>query len=220
MATNLASPRDRLASIHASAEQAKQRAREGAFEYITALGESLAPVALRLVMQAAHGVSNYVPIPANLVFSNVRGPPYPTYMAGARVEELYPMSMLQVANGMNITAVTHDDQVDFGFLVDPKLIPDPWVFANGVRAALDELVAATRDVTSRPNEAELQMPRPPPEAKLDIKSEVRPNEGHSEAEPEPENVLETDPLDLSLMMASLGRAKSASTRHSINRLSH
>jgi WS/DGAT/MGAT family acyltransferase len=203
MATNLADPCDRLAVIHASAEHAKQRARDGAFEYITALAESLVPAALRLVIQAAHRVSEYAPIPANLVFSNIRGLPVSTYMAGARVEELYPMSMLQVANGMNVTAVTHDDQIDFGFLVDPKLIPDPWIFADGVRGALEELEVATREVASGQIAAEVQMPPPPPPAKLEIETGARP----SQVLCEPES--ESDPLDLSLIMASLDSRRSA-----------
>ncbi|MBY0400857.1 wax ester/triacylglycerol synthase family O-acyltransferase, partial [Myxococcota bacterium] len=119
LATQLADPVERLRAIHESADGAKQRTREGAFEFITALGESLAPAALHLVMQTAHRAPRIAPMPGNLVCSNVRGLPIPTYMAGARVEELYPMSMLQVGSGMNVTAVSHDDQVDFGFLVDP-----------------------------------------------------------------------------------------------------
>ena len=203
MATNLADPCERLAIIHASAERAKQRAREGAFEYITALAESLAPGALRFVMQAAHGVSDYAPIPANFVFSNIRGLPIPTYMAGARVEELYPMSMLQVANGLNVTAVTHDDQVDFGFLVDPKLIPDPWIFADGVQGALEELEAAVQESASRQIAAKVLTPMPPAAAKPRIEFEARPSEMLREAE------LERDSLDLSLIMASLESRRSA-----------
>jgi len=142
LATHLADPAERLQAIHASADGAKQRTRDGAFEFITALGESLAPAALHLVMQTVHRAPRFAPLPGNLVCSNVRGLPIPTYMAGARVEELYPMSMLQVGSGMNVTAVSHDDQVDFGFLVDPKLVPDPWLFADRVPRALAELEAA------------------------------------------------------------------------------
>ena len=209
LATNLSDPCARLAAIRFSAEQAKRRARDGAFEIITALGESLPPAALQLLTKTLHSASARVPLPANLVFSNVRGLPIPTYMAGARVEELYPMSMLQVANGMNVTAVTHDDQVDFGFLVDPKLIPDPWVFADGVPGALEELELATTDTLSRyatalepkkgpPNDSE---PESTNGAELSGLPEIDPSGPEIEAEP--------DPLDLSLIMAGLDRTRSA-----------
>lgn len=176
LATHLTDAGERIRAIHASADCAKRRTRDGAFEFITALGESLAPAALHLVMQTAHRAPRLAPMPGNLVCSNVRGLPIPTYMAGARVEELYPMSMLQVGSGMNVTAVSHDDQVDFGFLVDPKLVPDPWVFADRIPAALAELEAAAA------------RQRPP----------VR---RHPRLEPPGES----DPIDLSLLIATVGR---------------
>jgi WS/DGAT/MGAT family acyltransferase len=160
LGTDLADPVERLRAIHASADGAKQRTRDGAFEFITALGESLAPAALHLVMQTAHRAPRIAPMPGNLVCSNVRGLPIPTYMAGARVEELYPMSMLQVGSGMNITAVSHDDQVDFGFLVDPRLVPDPWLFADRLPQVLAELEAAM----TRPAPSVRRRPRVEPPA--------------------------------------------------------
>ena len=34
------------------------------------------------------------------------------------------------------------DRVDFGLHVDPELVPDPWVIANGFTDALAELMEA------------------------------------------------------------------------------
>ena len=117
-------------------------------------------------------------MPGNLVCSNVRGLPIPTYMAGARVEELYPMSMLQVGSGMNVTAVSHDDQVDVGFLVDPKLVPDPWLFADRLPTVLVELEAAAARLA-------------PP---------VR-------RRPRLEPPAESEPLDLTLLIATVSRKR-------------
>ncbi len=196
LATNLSDPCARLAAIRFSTEQGKRRARMGAFEIITALGESLPPAALQWVTRTLHRASDQVPLPANLVFSNVRGLPIPTYLAGARVEELYPMSMLQVANGMNVTAVTHDDQVDFGFLVDPNLIPDPWLFADGVRDALTELEEAGVGISRR----HASKKKPPVKTRGKSKQNGR---VHANANDVPEEHGQ-DPLDMSLVMASLG----------------
>jgi hypothetical protein len=178
LATHLADPVERLRAIHESADGAKQRTREGAFEFITALGESLAPAALHLVMQTAHRAPRIAPMPGNLVCSNVRGLPIPTYMAGARVEELYPMSMLQVGSGMNVTAVSHDDQVDVGFLVDPRLVPDPWLFADRLGAGLVEL----EEAAARPT------PAPPRAPRIEV-----PAAG--------------EPVDLAVLMATVGRKR-------------
>lgn len=180
LATDVEDPAERLRAIAESAGAAKRRTRDGAFEFITALGESLAPAALHFVMQTAHRTPRLAPMPGNLVCSNVRGLPIPTYMAGARVEEIYPMSMLQVGSGMNVTAVSHDDQVDFGFLVDPKLVPDPWLFADRLPGVLAELEAASARLA------------PPP-----------PRRG-----PRVELPPEDSPVDLTILMATVGRRRS------------
>jgi diacylglycerol O-acyltransferase len=82
----------------------------------------------------------------NAVVSNVRGTPIPLYTAGARIEALYPMSLLAPSQGLNITVVSYMGRVDVGFTVDPELVPDPWSLAAGIPAALAELrsLAAAR----------------------------------------------------------------------------
>ena len=47
----------------------------------------------------------------------------PLYMGGAKIETMYPMSVLVTGQGLNITVVSYMDRVDFGFTVDPELIP-------------------------------------------------------------------------------------------------
>jgi len=188
LATQIEDVAGRLAAIHESAQAAKQRLAAGAFETLTALGQCLAPGVLRLLTRVAHGLPSLIPLPGNLVISNVRGLPVPLYMAGARVEELYPISMLQVANGMNVTAVSHDDQVDFGFLVDRRLVRDPWIYADGIHEALRELEAAVEARSiGRPSDA-ASVPAP-----------VR--------GPEPGD---DEPLDLTLIMSGLGHLRAPS----------
>jgi diacylglycerol O-acyltransferase len=191
LATDLPDVSARLTAIHESAEAAKQRLASGAFESLAALGECLVPGALRLLTRVAQELPSLLPLPANLVISNVRGLPVPLYLAGARVEELYPISMLQVANGMNVTAVSHEDQIDFGFLVDPTLVQDPWIYANGIHAALREL-----------------------EAEVAAHSKTRPQDTASTPPPAAEIENDDEPLNLQLMMAELSHLRAP--RHMSN----
>jgi len=202
LATNLEDVPSRLAAIHESAKAAKRRLEGGAFETLTALGECLLPGVLRMLTRVAHGFPSLLPLPANLVISNVRGLPVPLYMAGARVEELYPISMLQVANGMNITAVSHGDQVDFGFLVDSKLVSDPWIYADGILTALRELEAA---VVSHS-----EMPGVDAASALSIRPGSFAEEAHPAtraADPPSPPDFEVEPLDLQLMISELGHLR-------------
>jgi hypothetical protein len=44
---------------------------------------------------------------------------------------------------VNITVFSYLDRIDFGIHVDPDLVPDPWVIADGVTEALTELMVAS-----------------------------------------------------------------------------
>jgi WS/DGAT/MGAT family acyltransferase len=210
LATNLEDAPGRLAAIHSSAEAAKRRLEGGAFETLAALGECLVPGVLRMLTRVAHGFPSLLPLPANLVISNVRGLPVPLYQAGARVEELYPISMLQVANGMNVTAVSHGDQVDFGFLVDSNLVRDPWIYANGIHAALRELEAAVAS-NSKTLEPEPASGRPIP---IEPPSEeARPaTRGVELPSPLDSPRFEVEPLNLQLMISELSHLRAPSRK--------
>jgi WS/DGAT/MGAT family acyltransferase len=212
LATDIEDLPGRLAAIHESAEAAKRRLEEGAFETFAALGECLSPGVLKFLTGVAHAVPSMIPIPANLVVSNVRGLPVPMYLAGARVDEVYPLSMLQVANGMNVTAVSHDDQVDFGFLVDSGLISDPWIYAEGVHAAVRELEeyveehtrARGSDQALAPAPSVVPTPTPEPPAASTQTAEAGSDDSPLACQVDPE------PLDLHLMMSRLSHIRAPS----------
>ena len=69
---------------------------------------------------------------ANVVVSNVRATPVPLYVGGAKIESMYPLSILGPSQGLNATLVSYMGHVDVGFTVDPQLVPDPWALADAV----------------------------------------------------------------------------------------
>ena len=77
----------------------------------------------------------------NLVISNVPGPPVPLYLAGARVETMYPVSVITDGLGMNITVFSYQDELNFGIIVDRETVPDVWDLIGWLGESLDELVA-------------------------------------------------------------------------------
>lgn len=40
--------------------------------------------------------------------------------------------------GLNISVLCYVDRMDFGFTVDPELVPAPWFMAEGIPRALEE----------------------------------------------------------------------------------
>jgi WS/DGAT/MGAT family acyltransferase len=198
LATDIEDLPGRIAAIHASAEAAKRRFEKDAFETFATLAECLTPGVLKVLTGMAHLLPSLIPLPANLVVSNVRGLPVPMYLAGARVEEIYPISMLQVANGMNVTAVSHDDQVDFGFLADASLVRDPWLYADGVHSAVRELEDAVVGYERAPESPESASA--PPSAV----------EGEASSRESPAPFADEGPIDLQMMMSELKNVRSPS----------
>jgi WS/DGAT/MGAT family acyltransferase len=75
----------------------------------------------------------------NLVVSNVPGPQFPLYMAGARLEANYPVSVITDGMGLNITVMSYMGHMDFGIVADREQMPDVAVLLDHLRAELEAL---------------------------------------------------------------------------------
>jgi WS/DGAT/MGAT family acyltransferase len=78
----------------------------------------------------------------NVIMSNVPGPPWPLYLAGARMVAIHPMGPIFDDCGLNITVISYLDNVDFGFLACRELVPDIDELAAFIPDALTELKKA------------------------------------------------------------------------------
>jgi hypothetical protein len=81
------------------------------------------------------------------VISNVRGTPVPLYTAGARIESIYPMSILGQGQALNLTVISYMGKVDFGFTYEPDVVEDAWDLAAQIRPAFEELQLAAQTPT-------------------------------------------------------------------------
>ena len=79
----------------------------------------------------------------NLIVSNVPGPPFPLYLAGARLVSLHPLGPIVDDCGLNLTVMSYLDHVDFGFIACRELVPDVDDLAAAVPDALREIMKAT-----------------------------------------------------------------------------
>lgn len=137
LATDQENPLARLQAIARDTAPAKNRARHGGVG-IMEIVQSLPPVALHAMVNSVSPEQAMAMIGGNLVISNVRGSPKPMYIAGARVECMYPVSILTAGMGINITCVSYCDAVDFGIALAPELFDKPWELADGLDTALQE----------------------------------------------------------------------------------
>jgi WS/DGAT/MGAT family acyltransferase len=149
LATDIDDPADRLRAIHESTRGAKEMQKAMSAEKIMGLGDTATPglIALAARMYTAAGLDRTAPPVMNLIISNVPGPPFPLYSAGAEVDALYPMGPLLFGTGINITVFSYRDNIDFGFMVCRDVIEDPWPLADGVPVAMQDLVKAAEALT-------------------------------------------------------------------------
>jgi diacylglycerol O-acyltransferase / wax synthase len=79
----------------------------------------------------------------HLVVTNVPGPQFPLYAAGAVMEESYPVQPLLPGHALAIGVTSYDGSVYFGLTGDRDALPDLDVLAQCVTEALEELVDST-----------------------------------------------------------------------------
>jgi len=146
LATDIDDPAERLLAIHESTQSAKEMQKALAADRIMGLSEAAPPAMISLAarMYTAAGLDSRTPPIMNLIISNVPGPPFPIYSAGAKLEAIYPMGPLLYGTGINITVFSYEDNIDFGFMVCRDLVPEPWKLVDGVQIALEELLAAAK----------------------------------------------------------------------------
>jgi hypothetical protein len=75
----------------------------------------------------------------NLVISNVPGPQFPLYCAGAKLVANYPVSVITDGMGLNITVQSYDGMVDIGIVGDREQMPDLDKLIGWMRESLAEL---------------------------------------------------------------------------------
>ena len=141
MATDVADPLERLRAVNASTTEAKNQFVGMTPETITAYSQTLmAPVGLQ-ALSAVTGLGTQRVL-FNVVVSNVPGPPEPLYFAGARVEAIYPASIVSNGLALNITLFSYAGQMHFGFTGCRDTVPHLQKLAVYTGEAVAELEQA------------------------------------------------------------------------------
>jgi diacylglycerol O-acyltransferase / wax synthase len=139
--THLGDPYDRLVAMRGSMHEAKRH-----FEPVpaTLLQDLSHMIPTALSGLAARRLFDLALVPGllfNLFVSNVPGPQLPLYIAGAKVEGIYPVSAVtDWTGGLNITLFSYHGNLDFGLVACREMMPDLWNVIGYLQDAMRELV--------------------------------------------------------------------------------
>ena len=135
MATNVYDPEKRLRAIQASMRAGKDLLRELSpaeatlFMYLTQL-----PALLTSILRLGDKFPAF-----STVVSNVPGPQKPLYWNGARLNGMYPASIVFDGFAMNITLISYHKQLDFGIVACRRSMPQIQRIIEHLEDALKEL---------------------------------------------------------------------------------
>ena len=136
LGTNVADPLERLDAIKRSTAEAKQHLSELPPEARTSYTLMLNGPYIAGLMA---GLGGRAPIPFSAGISNVPGPPEPLYFNGARLDALFPLSLLLHGNALNITCLSYAGTLNFGFTGARDTLPHVQRLAIYMGEAVDEL---------------------------------------------------------------------------------
>ncbi|MBI5898527.1 MAG: wax ester/triacylglycerol synthase family O-acyltransferase [Rhodocyclales bacterium] len=154
LATHIADPLKRLMAIRDSSGATKAVARQAKSVIPTDIPLLGVPWLLGALakLYGRDAVVDRLPILANVLISNVSGPPVPLYVDGLRMTGYWPLSIVEHGVGVNITLMSYAGQLCFGFVVARNAVPEAAELAADLLAAWDELKTAVLPApTSRPS---------------------------------------------------------------------
>ena len=140
--THLADPHERLLVMKESMDEAKRHFEAVPASLLQDLSHVIPTALSGLAARALFRLATVPGLLFNLFVSNVPGPQLPLYIAGARVEGIYPISAVtDMTGGLNITLFSYDGNLDFGLVACREMVPDVWNLVGYLQEAMAELVA-------------------------------------------------------------------------------
>jgi diacylglycerol O-acyltransferase / wax synthase len=178
--TNEADPVRRLALTHEALAGMKERHRALPADLLQDANHFIPPAVFSRAARLTFRLATSRPgRPTwNLVISNVPGPQFPLYCAGARLVANYPVSVITDGMGLNITVMSYLGHLDFGIIADRRQMPDVADLMGWLDDELRALLPRRR-VRSRPaiREARAAPNGGPPAAGAPSRAKRRPRAG-------------------------------------------
>jgi diacylglycerol O-acyltransferase len=148
--TNEADPVKRLQLTHAAMADMKTRHRALPAQLLQDATNFIPPAVFSRAARLTFAMASNARPTWNFVVSNVPGPQFPLYCAGARLDAIYPVSVVTDGMGLNITVMSYLGQLHFGIVADRYMIPDVWEMIGWLGAELEALAGTVPKAKTAP----------------------------------------------------------------------
>lgn len=147
--TNIADPLERLARIYKSSQEAKVYGENSPLVDVLRLAGVLPPALTRSLVNSYSNnhLTRHLPIGISSVVSNVAGPPFPLYSAGARMVRYYGLGLLTPGVGLFHLIFSSNGIMTMSIVGDRDSMPDPAFYRECIEKSFAELLAAAKSQT-------------------------------------------------------------------------
>jgi diacylglycerol O-acyltransferase / wax synthase len=179
LATDIDDPVDRLMAINASSLAGKKVSGEVKGAIPTDFPSFGAPwlVSGMASLYGRSRLADRLPPLANVVISNVPGPQFALYMAGARVASYAPVSIPGHGMALNITVQSYNGVLEFGLTACRRAVPDIGDLADAIVEAAQELgqrLAQRAEAAAPPPAPQVEVIEAAPPARKRSRANARP----------------------------------------------
>ncbi len=141
--TDIADPVERLHAIKQSLDEAKAYIDTPLVEMSKFMG-ALPPLVSKPIAATyvRNRLTRLMPLGVATVITNIMGPPFPVYCAGAQLVRFYPLGLINPGLGLFHAVFSLTGKVSISVTADRDQLPDPEFYRECIEASHDELRAA------------------------------------------------------------------------------
>lgn len=175
--TNIADPLKRLAEVYRSSQEAKVYGESSPLVDVLRLAGVMSPALTRPLVNTYvnNELTRHVPLGISSVVSNVAGPTFPLYSAGAQMVRYYGLGLLTPGVGLFHLIFSSNGIVTLSIIGDRESMPDPAFYRECIEKSFAELVAAAKaSKTSSAVASKTRKATPKPARKAKVSSATAP----------------------------------------------
>jgi diacylglycerol O-acyltransferase len=139
--SNISDSMERLAAVNQSTDEAKRSGEASPMVDAMMLAGVLAPAISKSAagFWARNELSRYIPMNVSTCISNVAGPDFPLYCAGAKMVDYYGLGVLTPGMGIFHLVFSYAGKLTLSVLADRDIMPDPELYHDCLVVSYEEL---------------------------------------------------------------------------------